>query len=55
MIIDNIDNNDENRMTFKDYIALTLATIFILLPWVLLFAAVFTLLIFLLTKFWLKG
>lgn len=50
----NIDNIEESIMTFKDYIALTLATISILLPWVILFAAVFAILIYLFTKFWLK-
>ncbi|HOJ08989.1 MAG TPA: hypothetical protein PK733_00140 [Clostridiales bacterium] len=42
-------------MTFKDYVALFMALLSILLPWVLIFGAIFALVVFLLTRFWLKA
>ncbi len=46
--------DDEFHFTSKDYLALTIAAIQVIMPYVLGFLAMFTFGVFLLVKFWLR-
>ncbi|NSW91418.1 MAG: hypothetical protein HPY74_12230 [Firmicutes bacterium] len=48
------DDENAEAMTLKDYVALVLALLSLFLPWALIFSGIYALVIFLLTKFWLK-